>query len=280
MSIVRSTCLISLLLILFTGAYSQIEFKKISTDILNEGKNLYLLEQSAWIASDSSENKIVKEDITGFISLFDKDIIKVLFYNKINEDEYSVIQTFKFSNSIELNYIGYDDHIRSPNNDELYFIQIKEGTYDLLDNFDMLFKEYENTGFNISIFEEDGIFKIFIMSGAQKYGILPLGNDLEFKCNKKEPIIEFVRKIHTRYIPINLNNETDNTKATVHYHADQSSKFISSTDICTILLYKNMTDIKKHIVVSDEFISVFNSEKLTLEITKKEDYNIKHHTNF
>lgn len=272
--------LLLLLTLYYAEAKSQIDLQSESKKILTEGLKLYKLEKSAWIASDSTENKPKEEYITGFVSYFNKDNINVLFYKKISDDTYSVLYTFYFKNLTDVSYINYNNETRNPTDKELMYIQLKEGTFDLLENFDWLYAKQENTGKNISIYKEKGIYKIFVMTGSNEYGIIPLGKDLEFKCLEDQSVIELVCRLHQYYLPIDINDIKKDTKSTLHHHSDKSSQFITSTDICTFMLYKDMSNIKEHKVISADYVSVFNTQKLTLLIFKKSEYNIKFNTHY
>lgn len=261
-------------------SFGQVDLNIESQNILEKGFKLYKLERSAWISSDSIVNKIKDINISGFVSYFDTNTIKVIFYEKINDDDFLIHFTLEYDTSIKVKYLNINDHKRKPESEEKNYIELRESTLDLISHFEKLYTNYENTGKNIAILKEKGKYKIYLMTGSTEYGILPIGNDYEFECKENSTIIEFVCKIHQNYLPINLIDIPKNIKASMHTHSNKSSDFITPTDICTMMLYKDFFTIKEHIVVSGKYVSVFNNENLKLLIMNKEEYNKKYNTSF
>ena len=275
----------NLLLVLIFNCFAIFSFGQIDLNIerkniLEKGIKLYKLERSAWISSDSTANKINDINISGFVSYFDTNTIKVLFYEKITDDDFLIHFTLEFDTTINVNFLNINNQQRRPKSGEKNYIELREGTLDLISHFEKLYTNYENTGKNVAILKEKGKYKIYLMTGSNEYGILPIGNDYEFECKENESIIEYIGKLHQNYMPINYIDMPKNIKAGVHSHSSKSSDFITPTDICTLLLYKDLFTIKEHIVISGKYVSVFNNETLNLLIMNKTEYNKKYNTSF
>jgi len=100
------------------------------------------------------------------------------------------------------------------------------------------------------------------------------GNDYVLKFNRKNNIRKKI-KLHASLvtIPMDVENVEDkNSKATLHTHYDNKTSLITSTDICTLLLYGNQFLWKYHIVKSKKHVSVWNVETSTLLVFKKKEY--------
>jgi hypothetical protein len=72
----------------------------------------------------------------------------------------------------------------------------------------------------------------------------------------------------------------DSAIATMHSHIGSTSNYITATDICTLLLYKDRIPFKDHYVISNRHVSKFNIHDRTLIIMKKKDFNKKYGENF
>ncbi len=70
------------------------------------------------------------------------------------------------------------------------------------------------------------------------------------------------------------DGKTETYISTMHYH-DAKKKYMSSTEICTLLLYKKYLKWSKHIVISKNTVSIFDLEKETLEVKPLKSFNKK-----
>jgi hypothetical protein len=55
----------------------------------------------------------------------------------------------------------------------------------------------------------------------------------------------------------------------IHSHVLEDQPFITSTDICSFLLYKDFIKLSNHVVVSENYICIFDVVKETLMIVPK-----------
>ncbi len=86
--------------------------------------------------------------------------------------------------------------------------------------------------------------------------------------NKKNEFVK-KKKLHNTLIQFLYKSENkDNpTVSTIHSHV--ITKYITSTDICTLLLYKDYVEWKQHIVISEKEVSIFDMEKEILVTMKR-----------
>jgi len=263
-----------LILITFSlNVTAQVDLELESNNILTEGIMLYKLEKAAWQSTDTLKTLIEATDITGYVALFNNDKINVLYYKALSDTSYNILHTIEFDTTFNVNFLNVNNNIRKPNQLELEYINLREGAYGILSHFDGMYGTYRNTNKNIIILRVNDNFTIFSTTGTTETGIIPLGNDFEFSSNLHEKNMDYVGKIHSNYIPLSVNNLPENVAATMHNHSWQSSKFITSTDICILLLYRDFIPVKKHIVFSRRYVSIFDIENCQLEIMTKKDYN-------
>ena len=86
-------------------------------------------------------------------------------------------------------------------------------------------------------------------------------------------------KLHNSLIELQSRGKNDDNKVEATFHNHLISEYITQTDICTLLLYKDFSDWKIHYVLGSEHVSVFDMEKESLLIMTTEawekKYNIK-----
>ncbi|PIF05993.1 MAG: hypothetical protein CSA36_03835, partial [Draconibacterium sp.] len=144
-------------------------------------------------------------------------------------------------------------------------------------NEDNFFSFYDNTSLNFIPVINDKERNVFILTGPQVSGVVLLGNDYKLSYDKKN---EFKKKKNHNSIlqfPYTSGDKENPTVSTIHSHV--ITEYISSTDICTLLLYKNYVEWKQHIVMSKKKVSIFNLEKESLFTMKRKTwekiYNIE-----
>ena len=71
-------------------------------------------------------------------------------------------------------------------------------------------------------------------------------------------------KIHNSIIQLESRSNKPKIKFEQTIHSHVLSDYINSTDICTLLLYKDYVEWKKHIVISKKQVSIFDLEKESL----------------
>ena len=72
-------------------------------------------------------------------------------------------------------------------------------------------------------------------------------------------------------VPYASANDPEKILTTMHSHIVTDP--ISSTDICTLLLYKNFVQWNQHIVMSKKKVSIFDLQKETLFIMSKKAWD-------
>lgn len=110
-----------------------------------------------------------------------------------------------------------------------------------------------------------------MLTGPQISGVVLPGNDYVLTYDKKN-IFRNRSKIHNSIIqfPYKSENDGDSIETTIHSHI--ITEYISSTDVCTLLLYKDYVEWNQHIVMSDKSVSVFDMEKESIFTLKRKDW--------
>jgi len=253
--------------------FSAFSNDKTGSSILEEGKLLFRSEKASWYATDFFlENfKDKRDSIGGYLSYANNDKVISIFLNRFDSTKILVRLTF---DSIPKQLpISIDFNNKIPTALELDLIKIRRDALSRVNkNPDGFFKFYKYTSMNpIPIINENGN-RVFILTAPQNNGNVLLGNDylLTYDSNK-----DFVKKekLHNSLIPIPFKLKDKSALKTMHSHI--LSDYITSTDICTLLLYKDFVEWKSHIVISANFVSIFNLDSETLEIMSIEEYEKK-----
>lgn len=256
------------------NAFSQqIDLKKKAQEITEEGKSLYRLEMAAWHGTDIFlESFKEKTRIGGYFTYIEKDTPKCLFFSKGDNPKVIGVVSFGDIKVVETATIDFKERDFKQDEKELYTMR----TTALQEiQHDTLFKKYTNTNFNLipAIYKDER--KVYVLTGPKNEGVVLFGNDYLLAFDKQDNLIE-KKEIHRNLIPIKFEmEEQDESKkvvASVHSHAAGTGEFITPTDICTLMLYGKFTGWKRHIVVSENYVSVWDCINESLVIMTTEEY--------
>lgn len=139
------------------------------------------------------------------------------------------------------------------------------------ENVDNFFSFYENTSLNFIPVIKNNEKKVFVLTGPQVSGIVIIGNDYIINYDKNNAF-KNKSKIHNSILQFPYTSENEENAIESTYHSHVITNYISSTDICTFLLYRDFVEWKQHIVISQKEVSIFNLERETLFTMKKKDW--------
>jgi hypothetical protein len=263
------------LVVLMSAAYAQKpDLQKKSREILAEAKVLYKSEKASWHATDILVGKYPKilENVKGYLSYADNDKEKTIFWDKNS----NIIFTAEFSGIPGPDNANVDTKKRKATDAENDLIDMRQKAFDILiENKDEFFTFYKNVNPNLIPLINDNSREVFILSASDEADKLLLGNDYKLTFNKKNEIIKKIR-LHNSLIELDQKGEVDSLGkriGSVHSHVIEDLPFMTSTDICTYLLYKDVLELTNHVVVSKDYISIFDAEKVILTIVSADKFN-------
>ena len=237
---------------------------------MQEGKLLYRLELAAWHGSDIFRNSFQEnERIGGYFSYLDKDTPKCLFFSKGNNPRVLGVVSFGDISIVETATIDFKERDFRDFEKDLYSIRIKALTEVQQDT---LFKTFSNSNLNlIPLLNKDG-GKVYVLTGPKNKGVVLFGNDYLLTFDREDNLIG-KKQIRQNLIPIYFGeSEGKEVVATVHSHAPETDDFITPTDICTLMLYAKFAEWKRHFVISENYVSIWDVETETLKIITREDF--------
>ena len=228
-------------------------------EILAEGYLLYTSEKASWNGTDIFLAKFPdkKSDIGGYLSYTEDSVHSCIFYDQ--NDEPNILAKISFNKDFNLNEVKIDSTSRKLNLTEMTLFNIRKIALRQIAT-DTLFKQYKNTNLNPIPIIINNERKVFVLTGPKVNGVVILGNDYLITFNKNNKIKKKMA-LHQDIIPLEFRKDEDKVKTTMHTHLGSTSTIITSTDICTLLLYGEYTGWKQHIVISEKNVSTWDLER-------------------
>lgn len=245
------------------------KIEKQAKDVVEEGKMLYRSEMASWYGSDIFMEKFPgkTKDIGGYISYVDKNVAKCVFFSKDETPKTLGIISFDSTYNIKTAIIDETERDLSAIESDLY--QIRAKTLERVNSGkDTIFKFYKKSNYNIIPFIKGNQKKVFILTGTTENGKAIIGNDYLLTFDKKNNIVS-TERLHNSLLYFKTN---DASVGGAHNHLNGKSELITSTDICTLMLYSRFSNWETHYVISKDYVSVWDCKKNELKVMKYEDW--------
>ena len=240
--------------------------------LFNEGTALYRSEMASWYGSDVFLAKfpVQSKNFRGYFSYAIGDSAKCLFYS--NSTPPVVLATMTFDMTYSLKTVKIDSAVRGFTPFENELCAIRDAAVELVGT-DTLFKYYKNTNFNLIPLISGDSKRVFVLTGPKNNGVLVFGNDYLITFNKDNQIVD-KKQLHKNIIFQEYGpggkKDTINVEGGIHTHLPETGEFITSTDICTLLLYGKYTGWKSYYVIGENYVSLWDCKTNTLAIVTKE----------
>lgn len=238
----KSFSIFLFILSLALTTYSQDENLQFKLDsIVKEADLLYYYEKVAWNASDLfNADKKLKKNFGGYVISHSNDTVTASF---LNEEQKEVIARYYFTTS-NLDKPYKTEVQTSPFTDierNLFLFKVK--MIDQLSDSEYELRIPEDFDPNFILLKDQNMFKLYMIMGTSKTGIIPLGNDYLFNANEKGKITSW-KKFHVGMIPIEVPGGKG-TEILSSTHSHKLTPYISATDICTFRLYASYCGLKE-----------------------------------
>lgn len=263
---------------MFSGILVNAQNKK-TEKILEEGKMLYRMEKASWYGTDLffEHFPYFSEQIGGYVSYQnEQQKIITVFYDRNNPE--NILVRFIFDHLPSVNSFETDTMNQKVTDLEKDLIALRNDAKNrLYKNEDEFFKYYQNTSFNLIPLVQGKNKRVIVLTGPQMSGVVLLGNDYVLNYDKNNQF-KSKEKLHESIIeyPYQSDDKENPLEATLHTHI--LDDYITSTDICTLLLYKEFLEWKKHFVIGQKTVSIFDMETESLFTMKKKDWEkIRNH---
>lgn len=247
-------------------AFGQGKMDKKTAPIVAEGKKLYQSEMASWYGTDIFLERYgdLKIMIGGYFSYTENDTAKCVFFSKSEHPK--VIGTIKFDSTYSVKTAILDSTERNFTSNELDLFTIRKLAIAEITS-DTMFKSYKNTNYNIIPLIDKKEKKVFVLTGPKVDSVVIFGNDYLLTFNQKNKLIE-KKKLHNNIITIKYDGEED--VISYHTHKGKTRDLITSTDICTLMLYEKFANWKQHYVMTEKYVCIWDCKTNRLvTLTKK-----------
>ena len=254
------------------SAVAQTDLQTRIKTVVDEGKRLYRSEMASWYGTDLFlGNYKSRANVGGYFSYTTKEeVSKCIFFSKA--DKPRVIGTISFDKTFnpELAKIDLNEREFTTLENDLYAIRKIALT---IINTDTLFKKYSNTDLNLIPLVYNNEKKVYVLTGPKQGGAVIIGKDylLSFDSNNQQT---GKKALHKNIIPVPYaGKQSDGTEivSTLHSHLPETGDIITSTDICTLMLYEKYAKWKTHKVVSQKYLSTWDCAKDELTVMTMEE---------
>lgn len=239
----------------------------IAESIEHEAKVLYLSEKASWHGTDIFMDKLKdkKSLIGSYISYDTGKGVNNVFFAKGDDPE--VLSTITFNYDLDLKNYKLDTVSRKLTKKEQELVKLRQAALAIV-RTDTTFQRYRNT--NLNIITTMNSKKVYVVTAPTVNGLIVLGNDYLLTFDKKNQLIT-KQKIHQDIQVFNVK-PNDGQVAAIHTHLPSTGAYITATDICTLMLYKDFTSWGQHMVTSKDYVSIWDMKKDKLLILTAEAF--------
>ncbi|HFG0578710.1 hypothetical protein LIS90_11910 [Flavobacterium psychrophilum] len=242
--------------------FGQSKTEKETSKIVEEGRMLYKSEMASWFGTDIFIEKYKeKEKIGGYLSYSENDISRCIFYSKGEKPK--VIGTMDFDLTFKIENAKTELSERELTKTEFDLFEMKTIALKIV-NSDTIFKRYENSNLNLIPIINGKERKVYVLTGPKKNGVMIFGNDYLLTFDQNNKLVNR-KQLHRNIIPIEFGGKNE-IGETMHSHRPETGDFITSTDICTLMLYAKFAKMKQHYVISKNYVSIWDCEKEILAV--------------
>lgn len=265
------TIITALLLLLTLNVYSS---NRAANRVLEEGKLLYRLEKASWYGTDDFLERFPhkRDNIGGYLSYQnDNGNVINIFYSK--EDPSKIIVRYYFDNTPKKSPVEIDTINSFASNHETELIKMRiEAVNRVSSNVDNFYTFYQNTNLNFIPIIKNRQRKVFILTAPKVDNVVLIGNDYLLTFDRRNRIKK-EEKLHNSLLEFPYSSGDPDNKIKSTHHSHVLSDIITSTDICTLMLYRDFVEWKTHYVISEKYVSIFNLDSASLMVLTRKAWD-------
>ncbi|KUG08774.1 hypothetical protein [Solirubrum puertoriconensis] len=257
------------------SAEAQSRFAKQQEAILKEGLALYESERASWVATDLLITRQTDmATIGGYITYTDGDSIRTVFVAREAAEPLPVSHAFSFPRNSEITPTSGRLLAARPTTERerRLFAMRKQVFEELMQP--KKGKEYtfpDKTQPNVVLLDDGPKPRAYVLIGPQEEGVLPIGNDLLMTFSPAGRLEE-VERLHNSYVAMRMPEKGKTVEAGMHTHLP-AHPYITPTDICSLLLYRNTFPVDAHFVIGQKYVSIFELPKKQVLIMEKKAFD-------
>jgi hypothetical protein len=230
---------------------------------------------ASWYGTDLFLEKFPakRARLSGYFSYADNKREKCVFFSADSVPKVMVTVSFDSTYNPRTAIVDSTERAFTPGENDIYSIR-KIAVQEVLS--DTLFKRYKNTDLNFVPFINGDSKKVFILTGPQKSNVVIFGNDYLLVFDAQNKLVS-KKQLHRNIIPIEYTNDGkvdgNEVVSAVHTHLPETGDLITSTDICTLMLYESFAKWKSHVVMGEKTMSIWDCQANTLAVITKDVYD-------
>ncbi len=238
--------------------------------VLAEGRFLYRLERASWLGADEFAAKFPDQhdSIGGYFSYVnEEDLVVNVFFHR--DDQLRIMVRFYYSGMPSGSPLRVDTLNHTATMIEMDLLDLRQDALQRIEeNAYDFYTLYDNMTFNLIPVITGGERKVYVLTAGNAANVVYLGNDYLLSYDMKNKYVS-QEKLHNSLLafPYKKGGPGEEVNATVHSHV--VSELITPTDICTLLLYRELTDWDLHYVVGNEYVSIFDIKRERLDVMPK-----------
>ena len=253
-----------------------VNFSQVETAITEEGRKLYLLDMAATTGVDIFKNQLtdLHEKTAGYFPYREGRLLKCVFYNKMAIAE--IVATISFDSTFNPKRAAISTTERPMTRLESDLYKISERAIDDVKRDTAFYKIYTNTITAFIPIIEPSFRRVFILTKSDDNSAVIFGNDyvLDFDnanyVSSRKAIHNDLYQIESAPKDPYADEVLENI---LHKHTGESGEFITSTDICILLLNQKKGRWQHHVVMGENYVSVWFCDTNELQtMTKKAWY--------
>lgn len=260
-----AACRLGLMLCLLAGVmgagvYGQGSLERQRQQAVLEGREMFFLEMAAWQGTDVMRDYLEGRSLKGYLAYRIGDSIRTIFYDDGSPERIAL--ALHLDSTASPGSRRADTVSRAATSKELVLIRMREAITKEIEEDDAgFFSFYENTGLNIVLLPGSPNVG-YVLTAPHTSGVILFGNDYRFEFDEAGRLLRR-KKVHEGIYIM----EIDGREAVAgHVHEGKEPDLITSTDICTLMLYSQFTFWTFHVVKSDQYVSSWNIKEQALHI--------------
>ena len=244
-------------------AQSRKALDKIQAAILQDGLSLYQLERASWVGTDLlMADKPNMSPLKGYVSYIMGDSVRCVFFTAGHTEQAPPLVQFSYTfprSRVNAAAVRTTSTPRPVNAVEQRKWEQRLAVKDELATNQALGSPYRhpaNTALNIVLLDKPKATYAYLLTGPQASGIVPIGNDFLLTLDSKTNKVKLAERLHNSYLPLGADTIKHIT-AMAHSHLP-AHPYITPSDICSTLLYRNQVPAQQHYVMGKGFVSLLD----------------------
>jgi len=253
-------------------AQPQSNIEKRKAEVVAEAKRMYESEMASWYGTDLFIAQFTdREKIGGYFSYINENTPTCIFFDRSAEPQ--VLGSITFNQDFDTKKAAVDLKTRKLSQLETKYLNLRAAALQVIQS-DTIFKQYNNTNFNLVPLIGKKENKVYVLTGATKGNVAIYGNDYLITFNPDNKLKRAIR-LHKTILPVEYGDPDKEIISVMHSHLPEMDDLMTASDICTTMLYQKMAKWESLQVISPKYVSTWDCKKNELTIISRKEWDKK-----